>query len=93
MNSDLKKFAEFFRKEGANDIGHSDITYLAHAMGVYRDLKSWGCDEELCHMAIFHSIYGIQTKKAESNTLFSIEVKIVFFIHQLNTTTLKNYPV
>jgi len=61
MNLDLKKFAEFFREEGANDIGHSDITYLAHAMGVYRDLKFWGCDEELCHMAIFHSIYGTES--------------------------------
>ena len=61
MNSDLKKFTEFFRNEGANDVGHSNITYLAHSMGVYRDLKSWGCDKDLCHMAIFHSIYGTET--------------------------------
>lgn len=60
MKSDLKIFAEFFKNEGANAIGHSNITYLAHSMGVYRDLKAWGCDEELCLMAIFHSIYGTE---------------------------------
>ncbi len=60
MNKNLKKYSEFFKEEGANDIEHSKITYFAHAMGVYRDLKSWGCDEDLCLMGIFHSIYGTE---------------------------------
>ena len=60
MNSDIKELTDFFKKLDADQVSHTDKTYLAHALGVQRELKSWGCDEELCRVGIFHSIYGTE---------------------------------
>ena len=60
MSERVRRFADFFKELGAADIGHSENTYLAHACGVYRDLKSWGCSQELCDVGMFHSIYGTE---------------------------------
>ena len=60
MPPSFKQMTDFFRSLGADEIGHTDKTYLAHAIGVYRDLEEWGCDEELCQAGMFHSIYGTQ---------------------------------
>ena len=56
----FKELTDFFQREGAADIGHSSKSYLAHAIGVYNDLKKWGCDEELARVGLFHSIYGTE---------------------------------
>ena len=42
------------------NIEHSHGTYLGHNVSVYRDLKAWGCSEELCRAGMFHSIYGTE---------------------------------
>jgi hypothetical protein len=65
MDSDFrdisfKQLTDFFRSIGADAIQHTDKGYLAHAIGVYNDLKRWGCDEELSRVGLFHSIYGTQ---------------------------------
>ena len=56
----INEITDYFQEVGAADVDHSTKGYLAHAMGVYRDLKKWGCDEELARVGIFHSIYGTQ---------------------------------
>lgn len=56
----FKELTDYIISLGAADIGHTDKTYLAHAIGVYNDLKTWGVSEELCHAGLFHSIYGTQ---------------------------------
>jgi hypothetical protein len=56
----FKQLTEFFMAVGADKVSHTEKTYLAHAIGVYQDLKSWGADEELCRAAMFHSIYGTE---------------------------------
>ena len=60
MSERMRRFADFLKELGAAEIGHSENTYLAHASGVYRDLKSWGCSQELCDAGMFHSIYGTE---------------------------------
>lgn len=60
MDEQLQASLDFFRQIGADDVEHSGKTYLAHAAGVYRDLKKWGCSEDLCRAGLFHSIYGTQ---------------------------------
>jgi len=60
MTATFKELTEFFRDIGADKVGHSDKTFLAHAIGVYNDLKAWGCDEDLARVGIFHSIYGTE---------------------------------
>jgi len=56
----FKDLTDYFQRVGANEISHSTKTYLAHAIGVYNDLKEWGCDEELARVGLFHSIYGTE---------------------------------
>lgn len=56
----FKELTQFFQDVGADDVPHTQKSYLAHGIGVYRDLKAWGCDEDLCRAGLFHSIYGTQ---------------------------------
>lgn len=56
----LKTLTNYYISIGAAKIDHSEKTYLAHAIGVYKDLKAWGCSTDLCHAGLFHSIYGTQ---------------------------------
>ena len=37
--------------------GFHDNSYLAHLLGMYRYLKSWGWDPDVCLGSLFHSIY------------------------------------
>src|SRR5262245_25299669 len=60
MAPTFKQMTDFFKALGADQIGHTEKTYLAHAIGVSRDLQRWGCDEELCRVGMFHSIYGTE---------------------------------
>jgi hypothetical protein len=41
-------------------VPHTNEVFLAHLIGVYRDLESWGCDDDLCRAGMFHSIYGTE---------------------------------
>ena len=60
MAATFKQLTDFFITLGADRIPHTETIYLAHAIGVYNDLKAWGCDEEICHAGLFHSIYGTE---------------------------------
>jgi len=60
MQSTFRELTNFLRDIGAEHVKHSDKGYLAHAIGVYNDLKKWGCDEDLARVGIFHSIYGTE---------------------------------
>ncbi len=60
MTATFKELTDFFRSLGADEVSHSDKTYLAHAISVYNDLKQWGCEEEVARVGIFHSIYGTE---------------------------------
>ena len=63
----FREMTDFFQEIGAADLRHTHKTYLAHGISVYTDLKKWGCDEELCRVGMFHSIYG--TEKFQAFTL------------------------
>jgi hypothetical protein len=56
----FKELTDFFQRVGANEVQHTNKGYLAHAIGVFNDLKEWGWDEELANTGLFHSIYGTQ---------------------------------
>lgn len=60
MNDLYKKMTAFIQDIGADAVSHTDKTYLAHAVGVYNDLRRWGGDEDWCRAAMFHSIYGTE---------------------------------
>lgn len=60
MKPTFKELTDYLVALGTADIGHTEKTYLAHAIGVYNDMKAWGASTDLCHAALFHSIYGTQ---------------------------------
>jgi hypothetical protein len=59
--SDMKRLTDFLVRLGIEQVAHTNKTYLAHLIGVYRLMEAQGCDEELCGAGMFHSIYGTQS--------------------------------
>ncbi len=51
---------DYLQELDTANVEHTHGTYLGHNVGVYRDLKAWGCSEELCRAGMFHSIYGTE---------------------------------
>ena len=61
MDVNYRKMVDFLVGLGTESIEHSgDKGFLAHLIGVYRDLEGWGCDQDICRAGLFHSIYGTQ---------------------------------
>ena len=60
MQPTFKDLTNYIISLGAADVSHTDKTYLAHAIGVYNDMKAWQGNDDLCRAALFHSIYGTQ---------------------------------
>lgn len=60
MQRNFKQLTDFLLAQGAEQVGHTDKTYLAHVIGVYRDMEAGDCTEEVCRAGMFHSIYGTE---------------------------------
>src|SRR5262245_20992564 len=60
MSANFKRFTDFLVDLGIEKIDHTQKTYLAHLIAVYRLMEREGCTEELCRAGMFHSIYGTQ---------------------------------
>ncbi len=61
MAGKIKQLTDFLVGLGTEKVAHSGEHFLAHLIAVYRDLESWGCEEEVCLGGMFHSIYGTET--------------------------------
>ena len=60
MDQDWKRFTDFLVAEGIDKVAHSEKTYLAHLIAVYKDMETAGCSQEVCRAGMFHSIYGTE---------------------------------
>ncbi len=61
MDPNYRAMVDFLRGLGTETVEHSgDKGFLAHLIGVYRDMESWGGSQDLCRAALFHSIYGTE---------------------------------
>lgn len=60
MTSNFKKLTNFLVDLGVEQVAHSNKSFLAYLIGVYRLMEAKGCSEELCEAGMFHSIYGTQ---------------------------------
>lgn len=61
MDPDYRRMVDFLVALGTDDVPHTgEKGFLAHLIGVYRDLESWGCDRDVCRAGMFHSIYGTE---------------------------------
>lgn len=80
---------EVLRAWGADETDHSGRTLLDHLVGTADLLHAWGNPEPLCHVGLFHSVYGtrsfqIQTvpleRRAEVAALVGPEVERLAFL-------------
>src|SRR5438094_617443 len=60
MHKNYKRMTDFLVALGIEKISHTNKSYLAHLVGLYRLMEARGCTEELCRAGMFHSIYGTQ---------------------------------
>ncbi len=61
MDPNYRTMVEFLRGLGTEEVPHSgEKGFLAHLIGVFRDLEEWGCDRDVCRAGLFHSIYGTE---------------------------------
>ena len=61
MDPNYRNMIDFLRGLGTEDVPHTgDHGFLAHLVGVFRDLEAWGCDRDVCRAGLFHSIYGTE---------------------------------
>ncbi len=60
ISASYKPYTEFLIALGIDKVAHSQKTYLAHLVNVYRLMEDEGCTPELCAAGMFHSIYGTE---------------------------------
>lgn len=61
MDPNYRAMIDFLRGLGTEEVPHSgDKGFLAHLIGVFRDLEAWSCDRDVCRAGLFHSIYGTE---------------------------------
>ena len=60
MPATFKQLTDFLLNLGIEQIALTQKNYLAHLISVYQLMEAAGCDEELCHAGMFHSIYGTE---------------------------------
>jgi hypothetical protein len=60
MATEMKRMTDFLLGLGIDKIDHTSKSYLAHLVGLYRDLQARGCPEDVCRAGMFHSIYGTE---------------------------------
>lgn len=65
-----KQLTDFLVSLGTDKVPHTNNVFLAHLIGVYRDMQAWAGDDDLCSAAMFHSIYGTERFK-----LFSLPLE------------------
>lgn len=60
MAGNLKRMTDYLLGVGAEEVAHSQKSFLAHLVAVHRLMEVQGCSEEVCRAGMFHSIYGTQ---------------------------------
>ncbi len=60
MDTTFKDLTNFLVGMGIDKVDHTHKSFLAHLIGVYRDMEAAGCPDEVCRAGMFHSIYGTE---------------------------------
>lgn len=61
MDPDYRSMTDFLVGLGTDSVPHTgEKGFLAHLIGVHRDLENWDCERDVCRAGMFHSIYGTE---------------------------------
>lgn len=55
-----REMTRFLVDLGTDDVPHTGGAFLAHLVGVYKDLEAWDAEVSVCRAGMFHSIYGTE---------------------------------
>lgn len=93
MDPNYRPMIDFLRSLGTEEVQHSgDKGFLAHLIGVFKDLEAWGCDRDVCRAGLFHSIYGTELfrrfslpleRRAEVQALIGERAERIAFVNCL----------
>jgi hypothetical protein len=93
LDPNYRAMVDFLRGLGTEDVQHSgDKGFLAHLVGVFRDLESWGASQDVCRAGLFHSIYGTelfqrfslpQDRRADVRALIGERAERIAFVNCL----------
>src|SRR5262249_21324326 len=89
MHQDYKKMTDFLVGIGVEAITHTQKSYLAHLIGLYRYLGAQGFSDEVARSGMFHSIYG--TEKFRGFTLLGSDALVVCHPHWANHILVSRY--
>jgi hypothetical protein len=67
IDKDFKRLTDFLIGLGIEQVPHTQKSYLAHLVALFRLLELQGCAQDVCRAGMFHSIYG--TEKFQGFTL------------------------
>ncbi|HZW33568.1 MAG TPA: hypothetical protein VFF52_22805 [Isosphaeraceae bacterium] len=60
MDKSYKQMTDFLVGMGVEQVPHTQKSYLAHLIAVFRSLEAQGYPEDVCRAGMFHSIYGTE---------------------------------
>lgn len=60
MHPNYKRMLDYLTGLGIERTPHTEKTYLAHLIGLYKYLEENGYSTEICGAGMFHSIYGTE---------------------------------
>jgi hypothetical protein len=60
MENEYKRLTDFLVGIGIEQVPHTQKTYLAHLVALFRWLESLGYPQDVCRAGMFHSIYGTE---------------------------------
>lgn len=60
MHPNYKRMTDYLTGLGIERTPHTEKTYLAHLIGLYKYLETQGYSPEICGAGMFHSIYGTE---------------------------------
>lgn len=60
MHPNYKRMLDYLTDLGIERTPHTEKTYLAHLIGLYKYLENNGYSHEICGAGMFHSIYGTE---------------------------------
>ena len=60
MTAKYKQYTDFLVELGIEKVPHSQKSYMAHLVSLYRLMEAEGCTDEMCTVGMFHSIYGTE---------------------------------
>src|SRR4051812_20377299 len=60
MDQGYKRLTDFLVGMGVEQVPHTNKSYLAHLIAVFRSLESQSYPQDVCRAGMFHSIYGTE---------------------------------